>query len=140
MNKKIIFPVVVLAILLVSTVSVGATQNANTNNNNNFDYTILAYHNIISLIIENHCNESLNYSFKLIYGNLLIPTRRQDSKIIFEDGTVDANSELLNIYKVKFSFSSIIVFLQIDNSSCFCFGFVFGKHVIFKSISVGSST
>jgi len=142
MNKKIIFPVVVLAILLVPTISVGATQNANTNKDGVY-YGIYARAGKIILVIDNYRNESLNYSFFVAYsifrGIIGIILKNRLPTIISENGTINASSALEKTYGVRFSFSPIIAQLKLDNTTVLvCIGFVFGKRVIFRT-TVGRS-
>jgi len=132
---KIIFPAFVLAILLVPTVSVSATQNVN--HDDGVFYAIYANAGKITLSIANYRNESLNYSFIVVYGSLRISLiTGRSPRVIIENGTIATNSSFEKTYRVRFSFFPIAAVLQVDNRSLICTGFVFGKRVIFRTTAV----
>ncbi|MCX6667125.1 MAG: hypothetical protein NTV74_02645 [Euryarchaeota archaeon] len=134
--RKIIFPAFVLTILLIPTVSASASQNANINNDGVF-YAIYANAGKITLSIANYRNESLNYSFIVVYGSLRISLiTGRSPRVIIENGTIATNSSFEKTYRVRFSFSPIAAVLQVDNTSLICTGYVFGKRVIFRATAV----
>jgi len=134
--RKIIFPAFVLTILLlVPTVGVSATQNVN--HDDGVFYAIYANAGKITLSIANYRNESLNYSFLVVYGGLgSLLTKGRLLRVIIENGTIATNSSFIKTYRVKLSFAPIIALLQVDNTSLMCTGFVFGKRVIFRTTAV----
>lgn len=134
--RKIIFPAFVLTILLIPTVSASASQNANINNDAVF-YAIYANAGKITLSIANYRNESLNYSFVVVYGTFrILLLKNRSPTIIINNGTLSSNSSLEKTYRVKLSFSPIAAILQIDNRSLICVGYVFGKRVIFRTTAM----
>jgi len=101
-------------------------------------YEISAYsRGKILLAITNYGNESLNYSFFVVYRMFRgIMLKNKLPSTISENGTVNANSTLEKTYDVKFSFSPIVAVLTVGNNSLVCTGFVFGKRVIFRAMAV----
>ena len=134
--RKIIFPAFVLTIiLLATTVSVSATQNVN--HDDGVFYAIYANAGKITLSIANYRNESLNYSFVVVYGTFrILLLKNRSPTIIINNGTLSSNSSFEKTYRVKLSFSPIAAVLQVDNTSLICTGYVFGKRVIFRTTAV----
>jgi len=134
--RKIIFPAFVLTIiLLAATVSVSATQNVN--HDDGVFYAIYTNAGKITLSIANYRNESLNYSFVVVYGTFrILLLKNRSPTIIINNGTLSPNSSFEKTYRVKLSFSPIVAVLQVDNTSLICTGHVFGKRVIFRTTAV----
>ena len=132
--KRITSAAFILTILLVPTV--GAIQKTNTDTED-VVFSIHSNRGRIYMGIINYGNESVNYTFLVVYG-FLRPAilKRLSPKIIFENDTVPANSSVDKMYRVRFSFSPIIVMLEVDNRTIICVGYVLGRRAMFKMVAV----
>jgi len=133
-TRKIIGIAFILTILLVPIAS--AIQKSSTDSENVI-FTIYSHRGRIGMSIANFGNETVNYTFIVVYGFLrpllikrLLPT------FIFENGTVSSNSSIDKTYRVRFSFSPIVAMLEVDNRAIICVGYVLGRRAIFKTVAV----
>ena len=160
MNKKIIFSIVALTILLVPTVSIGATQNANSEQQHSY-LSMSAKKHAIVINVTNTGEEPVNYTFMLVNMRQLIKwmiigtnftlnliknlspnyfKRILNNCLTTINGTVPANASIERIVPINkyIKFSPILATLIVDNNSTLSLagtGYVFLGNVRFTRMT-----
>ena len=124
--KTVIVMAFILAILLSPTSC--AIDKASTNAEG-VALFIETHRGSIEIIVQNPGNESINYSFYVIYCRPI--TWRELPGYISVNGSIAPNGTISQKYPVDHRFARVFAILAADDTILVCSGFVILEHIIF---------
>jgi len=84
----------------------------------------------IGVSIVNTGNDSINYSFQVIYARYVLT--KVLPNVISDSGIVAANDSIMNWYPLNYRFAKVVAELETDDTKLICFGYVvFNKVKLF---------